>query len=73
MTFTKHVIERFQERITFEAPEVVRIFIQNDIENSVVLYRKNHIEKRLCKDIVYIVDCTYPAKPKVVTLYMKSN
>ena len=73
MTFTKHVINRFKERITYETLDAVKFFIQNDINNSVLLYRKGHIEKRLCNDIVYIIDCSNQAVPKVVTLYTKSN
>jgi len=34
MTFTKHVIERFRQRITCESPEVVRFFIQTDIKKA---------------------------------------
>ena len=73
MTFTKHVIERFQQRITCESPEAVRFFIQNDIKKSTLIYRKNRIEKRRYNDIIYIVDCQNPTQPKVVTLYIQIN
>lgn len=73
MVFTKHVIERFQERITSEAPEVVRCFIKSDIEQSTLLYRKDNIEKRRFNDITYVVNCENPNKLRVITLYIKIN
>ncbi|MEC1524474.1 hypothetical protein P9D43_20945 [Neobacillus niacini] len=70
MYITKHVIERFQERITFEASEVVRFFIERDIEDSEHMYQVNNIEKRIKNGIVYVLDKTNKRKPTVVTLYL---
>jgi predicted DNA-binding protein len=70
MYITKHVIERFQERITFEASEVVRFFIQRDIEDSEHMYQVNNIEKRIKDGVVYVLDKTNKHKPKVLTLYL---
>lgn len=70
MTITKHVIQRFQERITFESPDVVRGFITSDIETSLLLYRLNHIEKRVSNGVIYVLDYTNGTNPKVVTLYL---
>ena len=71
MTITKHVIERFQERITSEHKEVVRFFIQEDIQRSTQLYRLNNIEKRECNGVIYVLDCTNESNPTVLTLYLK--
>jgi hypothetical protein len=73
MHITNHVIKRFQQRITFEASEVVRFFIENDIRDSEHLYQVNNIEKRLKDDIVYVLDRSNKAVPTVVTLYLLNN
>jgi hypothetical protein len=73
MLITRHVIERFQERITFECAEVVRSFIELDIQNSIHLYKINDIEKRLKDDIIYVIDLKNPMLPKVVTLYLQNE
>lgn len=71
MTITKHAIERFQERITWESREVVRLFIMEDIKKSTLLYRVNNEEKRECNGVIYVLDCTNEASPTVITLYLK--
>lgn len=70
MHITKHVIQRFQERITFETPEVIRSFIELDIHYSQLLYRFNNIEKRIRNGIVYVLDWANNSIPTVVTLYL---
>jgi hypothetical protein len=70
MTITKHAINRFQERITYEAPDVVTSFIEADIETSTHLYRLNNIEKRVCNGVIYVLDFTKESNPIVVTLYL---
>lgn len=69
MTISKHAIERFRERVTWESNEVIRSFIEYDIESSELLYRLNNIEKRLANGIVYVLDCT-KGSPTVITLYL---
>lgn len=73
MTITRHVIKRFQERITSESSEVVRLFIESDIKKSTLLYRLNNFEKRIYKDIIYVLDYTKGKNPTVVTLYLTKN
>lgn len=73
MTITKHVIKRFQERITYESPEVICSFIKSDVYNSTLLYRINNIEKRVINGIVYVLDFSREFNPKVVTLYLVNN
>ncbi|MGM0852399.1 MAG: hypothetical protein ACQEWI_07290 [Bacillota bacterium] len=51
MTITKHVIDRFQERITSEIQEVVRFFIQEEIQKSTQLYRLNKKEGMQWSDL----------------------
>ncbi|QIZ05631.1 hypothetical protein HFZ78_01800 [Priestia megaterium] len=70
MTVTKHVIQRFQERITDEPPEVVQHFIESDLKHSTHLYRLNHIEKRISNGVIYVLDCTKETNPVVLTLYL---
>ncbi|CAM4102040.1 hypothetical protein BAQ48_00095 [Bacillus luti] len=70
MTITKHVIQRFQERITFESPEWICCFIQSDLKDSTSLYRLNNIEKRINNGVIYVLDYTKETNPKVVTLYL---
>jgi hypothetical protein len=71
MYITKHAIQRFRERITSENPEVVRFFIEQDVQNSELLYKvNNNIEKRISNGIVYVLDCKNQSNPKVVTLYL---
>lgn len=70
MVLTKHAIERFQSRVTNEVPEIICLFIQQDLQNSTLLYRLNDIEKRRCNDITYVIDCSNPKRLKVVTLYI---
>lgn len=70
MTITKHVIKRFQERITFESADVICSFIISDLESSILLYRLNHIEKRICNGVIYILDYSKVTNPRVVTLYL---
>ena len=71
MTITKHAIERFKERITWEDNALVSNFIKQDIENSELLYRINDTEKRLVNGIVYVVNCKNSERPVVVTLYLR--
>src|SRR5690625_637508 len=71
MTITKHAIERFKERITWEDNELVKNFIKHDIENSELLYRINDTEKRLVNGIVYVVNCQNSERPVVITLYLQ--
>lgn len=73
MTITKHAIQRFQERISFESPDVIRFFILEDIRNSTPLYRVNGKEKRICNEIIYILDYTNEKNPIVLTLYLKEE
>jgi hypothetical protein len=70
MTITKHAIERFQERITYESPATVRFFIKSDIQKSTPLYRINHIEKRIINGVIYVLDVTKESHPIVMTLYL---
>ena len=71
MTFTNHVIERFQERITSESPGVIRSFIESEIRSSISLYRIKNIEKRLSNGVIYVLDMTDSINPKVITLYLQ--
>lgn len=73
MIVTKHVIERFQERITFESPKVIRSFIESDLRNSTLLYRVNNIEKRSINGITYVLESSRNSDPTVVTLYLSSK
>lgn len=73
MYITNHVIKRFQQRITFEASEVVRFFIETDIHESEHLYQINNIEKRIKDDIVYVLDWTNKSIPTVITLYLSKH
>lgn len=73
MTITNHVIKRFQERITYESPEVIRSFIESDLKYSKQLYRLNNIEKRKRNDIIYVVNYTQKSNPIVITLYLESE
>jgi hypothetical protein len=73
MYITKHAIQRFRERITFEKSEVIRLFIEQDVKNSHLLYKVNNIEKRIRNGIVYVLEWKDQSNPTVVTLYLSKN
>lgn len=70
MIITKHAIKRFKERVTSASYESICTFIQEDINNSELLYSINGIEKRIYNGIIYIVDPSAKRQPVVVSLYL---
>ena len=70
MTISKHAIERFKERITWEENHSVEEFIKLDISKSKLLYRKDDMERRTINGIIYVIDCRIANQPIVVTLFL---
>lgn len=72
MDITQHAIERFKERVTFDDPRAIRLFIETDIHESEHLYRINNIEKRIKDGIIYVLDWDSRSIPSVITLYLSN-
>ncbi|ANU21999.1 hypothetical protein [Planococcus donghaensis] len=72
MTISQHAIQRFQERVTNESPEFIRLFIISDIQSSTFLYSVEDIATLECNGITYIVDYRNASNPFVRTVYLSA-
>jgi transposase len=70
MIVTKHAVRRFRERIMNASYSFIEQFIKRELQESVLLYSINGIEKRYVNGIVYVLERS-KGLLKVVTLYPK--
>lgn len=70
MTISQHAIQRFQERVTYETPDFIRLFIESDIRSSTFLYSVENVATLECNGIIYIVDYSNTKNPFVRTVYL---
>lgn len=70
MIITEHAVNRFKERVTVASYDIICNFIENDVQNSSLLYSFNGIEKRMCNGIIYVIDPNDKLHPVVITLYL---
>lgn len=72
MTISQHAIQRFQERVTYESPDFIRLFIENDIQSSTFLYSVEDVATVERHGLIYIVDYKNVKNPFVKTVYLSN-
>jgi hypothetical protein len=70
MIVTKHAVRRFRERITNASYSFIEQFIKRELQESVLLYSINGIEKRYVNGMVYVLERS-EGLLKIITLYPK--